>query len=59
MSIFNQQPIKSRVMKAINEGIARAEKDHAAKCIEIDIEAENKKAEHSDQMVNEIIGKII
>lgn len=46
-------------MKAINERIASAEKAHELKCQEIDNEAEQKKADHADFMVNEIIGKLL
>lgn len=58
-NLFKTSPIKTRVMKAINERIERAEKQYEDKCVEIDETAEQQKVAFADLMVNDIIGKII
>lgn len=52
-------PIKSRVIKAIKEKIAKAEQEHSAKCIQIDEEAKRQKEANLNRLVDEIVGKFI
>lgn len=57
--MFTQNPIKSRVMKAINTHINNAEKQYKEECLEIERQAEEKKTQLADTMVDTILKKII
>lgn len=57
--MFKSNTIRSRVMKAINAKIDSAEKEYETKCDEIDQKAKDDKVVLADQMVEEILGKIL
>jgi hypothetical protein len=51
--------IKSRVMKAVNQHIDKAQKEYDSGVKEIEQEAKKKKLELADQLVNSILGKFL
>ena len=56
MAIFTPKgTIKTLVMTAVNDRIAKAEDTHKAKCEEIDTEAKSKKEAHAMELVNNIL----
>ena len=56
--MFGLNPVRSRVMKAINKKISDAEKDYEVGCLDLEQELERKKEKLLNDMVEKTVGKV-
>ncbi len=56
MNIFADKTIRNRVMQVVEKRIENSQQKYESGVVEIDQEAEKRKAELADKLVSEIIG---